>query len=143
MFMVPTEGFFSNAMIPNDLSGDMRESFVLPDHLPQVKRIRVKGVFTSHQVKRAPHLLQADAVESVKRMRLAKPLPLSAFLSTSVQQSSDCDFSFVQPEHTQTDAAGFSSTAASSQSIVHTVSSLSSARRQSSSGTIASDIYDG
>jgi hypothetical protein len=59
-------------------------TFVLPDHLPHVKRVRVNGVFSSHQSKRAPHLLQADAVASFKRMRLAEPLPLSAFLPTPV-----------------------------------------------------------
>ncbi len=84
MFMVHTEGFCSNSLIPKDLSGAMRDSFVLPDHLPHVKRVRVSGVFSSHQSKRAPHLLQADAVASVKRMRSAEPLPLSAFLPSLV-----------------------------------------------------------
>ncbi len=94
------------------------------------KRVRFTGGSSMHQpTKRAPHLLCADAVASVKRLRSAEPLPLSAFLPScfrvDIQQCSGCDFSFVQPEHMQTDAAGFSSTAASSQSIVQNDSSLS------------------
>ncbi len=190
------------------------------------KRVRFTGGSSMHQpTKRAPHLLCADAVASIKRLRSAEPLPLSAFLpscfrddiqqssdcdisfvqpvslsctsacqssdqdflsstavhqssehdssfiqpqhmqtdaagfsntavpspsivqtftsSNPVLQSSDCDFSFIQPEHTQTDVAGFSNTATSSQCSVQTVPSLACARRQSSSGTIPSDIYDG
>ncbi len=82
MFLLPTEGYLSNSVIPNDLSGALSDTLVLPVHNPRVKRMRVNGGFTSHHSKRAPHLLQADAVASVKRMRLAEPLPLAAFLSS-------------------------------------------------------------
>ena len=143
MFMVPTEGFCSNSLIPNDLSGALRDSFVLPGQFPHVKRVRVGGVFSSHQAKRAPHLLQADAVATFKRMRMAEPLPLSVFLSTSLREDSsvsDHAAPYVHPLHTQTGAAVFSSTAASSHSAVQNVSS---ARSQSSPVTKASDIYNG
>ncbi len=127
------------------------------------KRVRFTGGSSMHQpTKRAPHLLCADAVASVKRLRSAEPLPLSAVLPS-------CDLSFVQPvslsstsachlsdqdclssttvhqssELTQTDVAGFSNTATSSQCNVQTVPSLACARRQSSSGTHPFDIYDG
>ncbi len=71
---------------PNDLKRAQSGSSVVPNHSPQSsKRVRFTGSTSLHQhSKRAPHLLQADAVASVKRMRSAEPLPLSAFLPSLV-----------------------------------------------------------
>ncbi len=89
IFMVPTEGVRSNSSIPNDLSGALSGTFVLPDHSPPAKRMRLNGgSSSSHQSKRAPHLLQADAAATVKRMRLAETLPLSVFLPSVVNAPS-------------------------------------------------------
>ncbi len=87
MFLLPTEGYLSNSVIPNDLSGSLSGTFVLPDLNPRVKRMRVIGGFTSQPSRRAPHLLQSDAVAIVKRMRLAEPLPLSMFLSSPMDSA--------------------------------------------------------
>jgi hypothetical protein len=147
---------------PNDLKRAQSGSSVLTNHSAQSsKRVRFTGSTSLHQnTKRAPHLLQADAVASIKRMRSAEPLPLSAFLPSHIRidnaefvnadlssMSADSDLSasdhsapFVHPVHTQTGAAVFSSTAASSHSSVQIVSS---ARSQSSPVTISSDIYNG
>jgi hypothetical protein len=85
--------------IPNDLGGASSGSFVLPGPTPHAKRIRfIGGTASSHQHKRAPHLLQADAVATVKRMRQADPLPLSAFLPTGVYDLSSPVTTAVRPK---------------------------------------------
>ena len=106
--------------------------------------MRVNGVFSSHQSKRAPHLLQADAVASFKRLRLAEALPLSAFLPTPAHNDTEGPSSSSGPRFLSShmDTAASSSSAADHNRRVQIIPHVLT--HHSSPVSEASDtIYDG